>query len=55
VLTRWERSRPATIDNTVLLSRELAEQHDKAALAATASPRFARAVRSTLDAARSDV
>lgn len=31
-LTRWDSSRPPTVDNLVLLSQEEAEEHDKLGL-----------------------
>ena len=53
VLTRWERSRAAAIDNLVLLTKTEAEQHDRAEaplarIEAAHSARFVRAVERAL-------
>ena len=52
VLTRWDRRRPAAVDNLVLLAKARAEEHDAAPHAALFGEARARAVEAALRTAR---
>ena len=52
VLTRWDRRRPAAVDNLVLLAKARAEEHDAAPHAALFGEARARAVDAALRTAR---
>ena len=53
ILTRWDRARPAALDNLLLLTKACAEQHDaaaapRAAVVAAHSSHFVLAVERSL-------
>ena len=53
MLTRWDRTRPASVGNLILLTKPLAEAHDKAANPLADLPcSFVDAVEATLERAR---
>ena len=56
VCFRWDRSRPATVDNLVLLTFSEAEAHENSDLAAvrTGDPAFAARVAAALARARAE-
>lgn len=56
-LTRWDRRRPATVDNLVLLTAEEAEAHDEAGMEALTQtePEFVARVERLLDIVRAQV